>query len=55
MQGRHEVHRLGLVIERSQGLQQLAYPLRHAIDLADDVVDVFVRRAVIELQRQFGA
>ncbi len=55
VQRRHQVDRLDVVIERTQRLQQLPYPFRHAIDLADDVVDVLVRRATVELQRQFGA
>ncbi|MNN16958.1 hypothetical protein D3C81_1301200 [compost metagenome] len=55
VQRRHQVHRFRVIVERSQRLQQLAHPFRHAIDLADDVVDVLLRRAGVELQRQFSA
>ncbi|MNF71603.1 hypothetical protein D3C84_535560 [compost metagenome] len=51
---RHQVHRFRFIGERAQGLQQFPDPRRHAIDLTDDVVDVLVRRAIVELQRQFG-
>ncbi|MNG04682.1 hypothetical protein D3C84_878330 [compost metagenome] len=55
MQHHDQVDRFGFVVERAQGLQQFPDPLGHAVDLTDDVVDVFVRRTTVELQRQFGA
>ncbi|MNU96464.1 hypothetical protein D3C71_865010 [compost metagenome] len=53
--GEHQVDRFKIVIHRPQRHQQLAHPTRHAVDLIDDVANVFLCRLAGDDLGQFGA
>ncbi|MCY1411534.1 hypothetical protein D9M71_269220 [compost metagenome] len=54
-EGQHQVDRFTVVIHRPQRHQQFTDPARHAVDLTDDVADVFLCGLAGDVLGQFGA
>lgn len=53
--GGHQVHGFRFVAGRAQRHQQVTYPARHTVDLADDIGDVLLRSSVGGFLGQLGA